>query len=98
MLSFNSLGPQEYRESSIQATTKLSFNHLYKGCIIDEVETQYSVSCAFQNETELLIWNYAATNREIPNFGDNLIKICLDEFPSQYLLKIIYFANIGRSR
>jgi len=39
----------------------LSYNNdpyirkLYKGCIIEEVETQYSVSGAFQTETELLI-------------------------------------------
>jgi len=42
----------------------LSYNNdpyikqLYDGCIIDEVETQYSVSGAFQTETELLIRNY----------------------------------------
>ncbi|HOI28107.1 MAG TPA: hypothetical protein PKZ15_11775, partial [Paludibacteraceae bacterium] len=42
----------------------LSYNNdpyikqLYDGCIIEEVETQYSVSGAFQTETELLIRNY----------------------------------------
>jgi DNA adenine methylase len=42
----------------------LSYNNdpyirqLYQGCIIDEVETQYSVSGAFQTEVELLIRNY----------------------------------------
>ncbi len=33
-------------------------NQLYKGCIIDDVETLYSVSGAFQTEVELLISNY----------------------------------------
>lgn len=42
----------------------LSYNNdpyikqLYDGCLIEEVETQYSVSGAFQAETELLIRNY----------------------------------------
>ena len=42
----------------------LSYNNdphikqLYDGCIVEEVETQYSVSGAFQTETELLIRNY----------------------------------------
>ena len=42
----------------------LSYNNdpyikqLYDGCIIEEVETQYSVSGAFQTEVELLIRNY----------------------------------------
>ena len=42
----------------------LSYNNdpyikqLYDGCVIEEVETQYSVSGAFQTEVELLIRNY----------------------------------------
>ncbi|MDD2332645.1 MAG: DNA adenine methylase [Candidatus Cloacimonetes bacterium] len=45
----------------------LSYNNdpyikqLYDGCVIDEVETQYSVSGAFQTEIELLIRNYKQT-------------------------------------
>jgi hypothetical protein len=31
----------------------------YVGCIIEEVETQYSVSGSFQTETELLIRNFS---------------------------------------
>jgi len=36
----------------------LYIKQLYDGCIIEEVETQYTVSGAFQTEIELLIRNY----------------------------------------
>lgn len=50
--------------SQIKGKFLLSYNNdpyikqLYDGCLIEEVETQYSVSGAFQAETELLIRNY----------------------------------------
>lgn len=43
----------------------LSYNNdtyirqFYDGCVIEEVETQYTVSGVFQTETELLIRNFS---------------------------------------